>query len=134
MQEQANDNIRERQQESEASQLVGHAKTTEQEAASKDKENVTLFPTLIVKWREQEATVNVRSRQVVLDFTDLAETGLGVESLHFAAFSMRDTGFQKRLGTKGHDIPVVVEQPPEGFVESLGNTCERSGGLPSCAG
>ena len=50
--------------------------------------------------------------QVVPDFTNLAETELSVESLHLAAMSMRDGGFEKRLGTQGHDIPVAVRDPP----------------------
>ena len=68
---------------------LSYANAGEQEDPSKDKEKVTLFSSLILKWREQEATLNVCTRQVVLDFTNLAETGLGVESLHFAAISMR---------------------------------------------
>ena len=50
--------------------------------------------------------------QVVPDFTNLAETELSVESLHLAAMSMRDDGFEKRLGTQEHDIPVAVRDPP----------------------
>ena len=72
---------------------------------------MTLLPTLILKKREQEATMNACSRQVVPDFTNLAETGLGVTSLHFVAMSLRDSGFQKRLCTQGEDIPVVVREP-----------------------
>ena len=59
LQEQASENVCERQQESQAPQLSGYAENGEQEAASKDKEVVTLVSTLILKWREQEATVNV---------------------------------------------------------------------------
>ena len=36
------------------------------------------------------------TRQVALDFLNFAETGLGVESFHFATISMWDIGFQKR--------------------------------------
>jgi len=82
------------------------------ENETKDKEEVALLSTLILQWREQEATVKVLPRQVVPDFTNRAQTGLGVELLHFVAISMRDSGFQKRQGTQGHDIPVVVREPP----------------------
>ena len=50
--------------------------------------------------------------QVVPDFTNLADTELSVEPLHLAAMSMWDDGFEKRLGTQGHDIPVAVRDPP----------------------
>ena len=51
--------------------------------------------------------MNACSGDVVLDFTNLVETGLGPESFHFAAISVRDSG------TQGHDIPVVVREPPK---------------------
>lgn len=51
-------------------------------------------------------------RQVVPDPTNRAQTGLGVELVHFVADSMQKKGFRKRKGTDGHDIPVLVLEPP----------------------
>jgi len=77
----------------------------------KDREEVGLLVALISQWREPEMCM-VQSRRVVPDFTNRAETGLGVELLHFIATSMQEKGFKKRKGTEGHDIPVVVREPP----------------------
>ena len=52
------------------------------------------------------------TRQVALDFLNFAETGLGVESFHFATISMWDIGFQKRQDTLGDNILVVLRAPP----------------------
>merc|ERR1719507_745518 len=80
-------------------------------AASKDREDCSLLAALISQWREPDA-VQVRPRTVLPDFTNRAQTGLGVELLHFVATSMSTKGFQKRAGSKGHDIPVLVREPP----------------------
>lgn len=80
-------------------------------AGSKDREEVTLLAALVQQWREP-TTSRVCSWQVVPDFTNRAQTGLGVELMHFVATSMAEKGFQKRVGGHGHDIPVVVREPP----------------------
>lgn len=80
-------------------------------SASKDARDVSLLCALVTQWRE-DAPCRVKSRQVVPDFTNRSQTGLGVELMHFIAGSMRQKGFMKREGTKGHDIPVVVREPP----------------------
>jgi len=77
----------------------------------KDAEEVGLLVALVAQWREPK-TLRVRSRQVVPDFMNRAQTGLGVELMHYVATSMGEKGFQKRVGSQGHDIPVVVREPP----------------------
>jgi len=77
----------------------------------KDAEEVSLLTALVKQWREPEVC-KVRSAQVVPDMTNRAETGLGIELVHFVATSMQQKGFQKRHGKRGHDIPVVVREPP----------------------
>lgn len=82
--------------------------------AEKDAKDVALLCALISQWRETELC-RVVSRKVVPDATNRAQTGLGVELMHFIASSMMDKGFRKRRGTAGHDIPVVVREPPGDF-------------------
>uniref|UniRef100_A0A7S1S906 Uncharacterized protein n=1 Tax=Alexandrium catenella TaxID=2925 RepID=A0A7S1S906_ALECA len=78
---------------------------------AKDAEEVALLSSLISQWREP-GTNRVISRQVVPDATNRAQTGLGVELMHYIAQSMEEKGFQKRAGLHGHDIPIVVREPP----------------------
>jgi len=80
-------------------------------ANEKDREEVSLLMALISQWREADL-LKVRSQQVVPDATNRAQTGLGVELLHYIAGSMSTKGFQKRSGQHGHDIPVLVREPP----------------------
>jgi len=80
-------------------------------AKSKDKRDVGLLRALISQWREP-ATEKILSRDVLPDFCNRAQTGLGVELLHYVATCIADQGFQKRVGSQGHDIPVVVREPP----------------------
>lgn len=80
-------------------------------ATSKDREEVALLTSLVQQWREPES-LKVRSYQVVPDFTNRAQTGLGVELVHFVATSMMTKGFKKHDGAQGHDIPVLVREPP----------------------
>jgi len=79
--------------------------------AEKDAQDIALLGALIAQWRETELCM-VLSRLVVPDATNRAQTGLGVELMHYIASSMRDKGFRKRRGKEGHDIPVVVREPP----------------------
>lgn len=79
--------------------------------SKKDAEDIELLTALILQWREPEVT-KVRPCQVVPDFTNRAQTGLGVELVHFIAMQIKKKGFQKREGNQGHDIPVVVREPP----------------------
>jgi len=81
-------------------------------AESNDRRDVGLLQALISQWREEQ-TDRILSRNVVPDFVNRAQTGLGVELVHFVAISIQDKGFKKRVGTQGHDIPVVVREPPE---------------------
>eukprot|EP00928_Gymnodinium_smaydae_P086724 TRINITY_DN71168_c0_g1_i1.p1 TRINITY_DN71168_c0_g1~~TRINITY_DN71168_c0_g1_i1.p1 ORF type:complete len:463 (+),score=83.93 TRINITY_DN71168_c0_g1_i1:52-1440(+) len=76
----------------------------------RDREDVAMLTALVQRWREP-GLVKVRPRSVVPDFTNRAQTGLGVELVHFIATSMKEKGFQRREGNKGHDIPVVVREP-----------------------
>jgi hypothetical protein len=80
-------------------------------AAPQDAQEVVLLQTLISQWREPELQL-VRPCRVVPDFTNREGTGIGVEHTHFVALSIREQGFKKRRGTVGHDIPVVVREPP----------------------
>lgn len=75
----------------------------------KDMEDVLLLTGLVMQWREPE-TCKVQSRQVIPDFTNRAQTGLGVELMHYIATSMQQKGFKKRNGRDGHDIPVLVRE------------------------
>lgn len=77
---------------------------------SKDAEDIALLTALITQWREDELC-NVRPCMVIPDFVNRAQTGLGVELLHYIANSFKESGFRKRQGKEGHDIPVVVREP-----------------------
>jgi len=79
--------------------------------AKKDAEECALLQALVSQWREGPQLCKVRSRDVVPDFTNRAQTGLGVELMHYVAGSIRQKGFQKRKGMHGHDIPVLVREP-----------------------
>jgi hypothetical protein len=79
-------------------------------AESRDKRDVAMLQALMSQWREPE-TVRVLSRNVLPDFVNRAQTGLGVELVHFVATSIAEKGFKKRIGRHGHDIPVVVREP-----------------------
>eukprot|EP00933_Yihiella_yeosuensis_P024050 TRINITY_DN18654_c3_g1_i1.p1 TRINITY_DN18654_c3_g1~~TRINITY_DN18654_c3_g1_i1.p1 ORF type:complete len:467 (+),score=117.52 TRINITY_DN18654_c3_g1_i1:124-1524(+) len=82
-------------------------------ATEKDAKDVALLSALIGQYREDSSTtVKILSRQVVPDFTNRAQTGLGVELMHYIATQMKEKGFKKRKGRDGHDIPVVVREPP----------------------
>jgi hypothetical protein len=83
-------------------------------ATSKDKRDTTLLCALLSQWREQELQA-VRPRSVIPDFTNRSQTGLGVELVHFVASSIYDKGFKKRVGKKGHDIPVLVREVPGSY-------------------
>merc|ERR1711920_870757 len=87
-----------------------------QNQAKKDAEDIALLSALIEQWREEELC-QVLSRTVVPDATNRAQTGLGVELLHYIATSMMENGFQKRKGSSGHDIPVVVREPPGDYFQ-----------------
>lgn len=91
--------------------LSGGLQIPEHIKNSKDAEDVALLTTLVAQWREVELC-RVRPCKVVPDFVNRAQTGLGVELLHYIAGSIRDRGFQTRRGLDGHDIPVLVRQPP----------------------
>lgn len=84
---------------------------TDQQAA-KDAKDIALLSALVSQWRESDETLKVHSWRVIPDSTNRAQTGLGVELVHFVASSMRDKGFCKRRGAEGHDIPVLVREPP----------------------
>eukprot|EP00747_Dinoflagellata_sp_TGD_P123519 gnl/TRDRNA2_/TRDRNA2_173831_c0_seq2.p1 gnl/TRDRNA2_/TRDRNA2_173831_c0~~gnl/TRDRNA2_/TRDRNA2_173831_c0_seq2.p1 ORF type:complete len:465 (-),score=105.12 gnl/TRDRNA2_/TRDRNA2_173831_c0_seq2:139-1533(-) len=80
--------------------------------ANKDKEELELLNKIISEWREPGMQI-VPPRKVIPDFSNRAHTGLSVEHVHYLACSFRDKGFQKRVGDRGHDIPVVVRQPKD---------------------
>jgi len=80
-------------------------------SAKKDAEEVALLTALVIQWREPNI-VKVVSKQVVPDFTNRSQTGIGVELMHYIATSMKEKGFLKRQGLDGHDIPVLVREPP----------------------
>lgn len=87
--------------------------TLAQDMPSKEdvSEGVEILQTLLGQWREPVLQL-VRSCHVVPDFTNRDGTSLGVEHVHYVANSFREHGFRKRQGTVGHDIPVVVREPP----------------------
>jgi hypothetical protein len=76
----------------------------------KDAEDISLLCALIKQWREPEMSL-VLPRTVIPDATNRAQTGLGIELVHFIALSIKKHGFMKRIGQTGHDIPVVVREP-----------------------
>jgi len=78
--------------------------------SSKDADDMELLQKLISQWRESGLPC-VRPCWVVPDCVNRENTGLGVELVHFIALSIREHGFRKRIGTEGHDIPVVVRDP-----------------------
>jgi hypothetical protein len=79
-------------------------------AASRDRRDVKLLRALISQWREP-TTDKAKCREVMPDCTNRAQTGLGVELVHFVAICITQQGFKKRVGTEGHDIPVLVREP-----------------------
>jgi len=95
----------------------------------KDAQECSLLTALISQWREEDKLINVVPRTVVPDATNRAQTGLGVELMHFVAGSMQEHGFKKRRGNDGHDIPVVVREPPGDYFheEALKLWTERVG-------
>merc|ERR1719379_784526 len=92
---------------------------------------------MIEKWREPDM-LQVKPRQVIPDFTNRAQTGISVEHAHFVATSMVDEGFQERVGSEGHDVPVVIRETgdTEQSKDSLKLWKERiakESGFPPCA-
>jgi len=87
------------------------ARAPVEEDVDRDKAEVMLLNTLIMKWQEKELVV-VPPAKVIPDCTNRGETGLSLEHAHFIASSFQDRGFQKRNagGDKGHDIPVLVRE------------------------
>lgn len=79
--------------------------------SSKDEGGVELLQTLILQWREPGMR-RVHSSKVVPDVINRENTGIAVELVHYIAVSMREKGFKKRHETTGHDVPVVVYEPP----------------------
>lgn len=55
---------------------------------------------------------HVPPRQVVPDFSNRGHTGLSVEHVHYLATQFKEKGFMKRVGNKGHDIPVLIRDSP----------------------
>eukprot|EP00929_Paragymnodinium_shiwhaense_P013646 TRINITY_DN121496_c0_g1_i1.p1 TRINITY_DN121496_c0_g1~~TRINITY_DN121496_c0_g1_i1.p1 ORF type:complete len:512 (-),score=121.62 TRINITY_DN121496_c0_g1_i1:57-1592(-) len=101
----------------------------EMPAGAREKQDVELLQALIAQWRESDGQLQpVRSRFVIPDATNRAQTGLGVELVHFIASSMRKKGFKKRKGADGHDIPVLVREPAGSAFhgEALGLWKERA--------
>mmetsp|Transcript_99038 Transcript_99038/g.280503 ORF Transcript_99038/g.280503 Transcript_99038/m.280503 type:complete len:418 (+) Transcript_99038:19-1272(+) len=78
--------------------------------ATRDKEELAELNRLISEWRLPGLLV-VPPRLVIPDFSNRGHTGLSVEHVHYLATSFKEKGFQKREGNKGHDIPVLVQQP-----------------------
>eukprot|EP00931_Biecheleriopsis_adriatica_P089186 TRINITY_DN63351_c0_g1_i1.p1 TRINITY_DN63351_c0_g1~~TRINITY_DN63351_c0_g1_i1.p1 ORF type:complete len:474 (+),score=51.95 TRINITY_DN63351_c0_g1_i1:1-1422(+) len=79
--------------------------------SSTDEGGVELLQTLILQWREPEMR-RVRSGKVVPDVINRDNTGIAVELVHYIAMSIRERGFKKRNERSGHDVPVVVYEPP----------------------
>eukprot|EP00929_Paragymnodinium_shiwhaense_P000233 TRINITY_DN100485_c0_g1_i1.p1 TRINITY_DN100485_c0_g1~~TRINITY_DN100485_c0_g1_i1.p1 ORF type:complete len:585 (-),score=170.12 TRINITY_DN100485_c0_g1_i1:579-2231(-) len=52
--------------------------------------------------------------KVIPDFTNRGQTGLSLEHVHYLATNMTDNGFIPRTKDKGHDIPVLVRECPDG--------------------
>merc|ERR1719247_3259329 len=80
--------------------------------AEQDKLDVAELNTAIETWREAEM-IHIKPLQVIPDFTNRAQTGISVEHAHFVATSMMDDGFQERVGSEGHDVPVVIRETGE---------------------
>lgn len=85
------------------------AKLTDNDA-DKDRAELELLNKLISQYREPGMQV-VPPRSVIPDFSNRGHTGLSVEHVHYLATSFKTKGFQKRVGNKGHDIPVLVREP-----------------------
>lgn len=79
---------------------------------SKDALDVGLLQALISQWREPDLC-KVCSVRVVPDFVNREGTGVGVELVHYIARSICGVGFRKRQGKAGHEVPVVVREPPD---------------------
>jgi len=76
-----------------------------------DKEDLATLNRLLSEWREP-GVFHVPPRQVIPDFSNRGHTGLSVEHVHYLATQFKEKGFQKRVGNKGHDIPVLIRDTP----------------------
>lgn len=81
------------------------------EDVDQDNEDLATLNRLLSEWREP-GMFNVPPRQVVPDFSNRGHTGLSVEHVHYLATQFKEKGFQKRVGKKGHDIPVLIRDSP----------------------
>eukprot|EP00928_Gymnodinium_smaydae_P066440 TRINITY_DN49449_c0_g1_i1.p1 TRINITY_DN49449_c0_g1~~TRINITY_DN49449_c0_g1_i1.p1 ORF type:complete len:437 (-),score=48.71 TRINITY_DN49449_c0_g1_i1:61-1371(-) len=79
--------------------------------STKEEGGVEHLQSLITQWREPEMR-RVLSKMVVPDIINRESTGIGVELCHYIANSIREKGFKKRTERSGHDVPVVVREPP----------------------
>lgn len=81
------------------------------EDKDRDKAELELLNNLIAQWRFP-GMQTVPPRKVIPDFSNRGHTGLSVEHVHYLATSFKEKGFIKRVGNKGHDIPVLVKETP----------------------
>ncbi|XRB16198.1 TrpD protein [Pseudoscourfieldia marina] len=56
--------------------------------------------------------LRVRSDSIIPDTTNRERTGLSAEHVHYIATLIQTDGFSPRVGTKGHDVPVLVRECP----------------------
>jgi len=78
--------------------------------ADRDREELALLNRLIEDHR-LPGVQKIPPRRVIPDFSNRGHTGLSVEHVHYLATSFKEKGFIRRVGNKGHDIPVLVKQP-----------------------
>jgi hypothetical protein len=79
--------------------------------AQRDHDDLMTLNDLLTKWREPGMT-KVPPRLVIPDFSNRGHTGLSIEHVHYLATAFKKNGFQKRVGSKGHDIPVLIRDTP----------------------
>uniref|UniRef100_A0A7S3V2C6 Uncharacterized protein n=1 Tax=Aplanochytrium stocchinoi TaxID=215587 RepID=A0A7S3V2C6_9STRA len=65
---------------------------------------------LVAEWREP-GLIPVHPKRVIPDTTNRENTGLSVEHVHYIANKMQ-SGFKKRMGRFGHDLPILVREDP----------------------
>lgn len=83
-------------------------KTTGEE----DQKDLETLNRLLSEWRVPGIR-RIPPRLVIPDFSNRGHTGLSVEHVHYLAASFKEKGFIKRVGSTGHDIPVLIEDSPQ---------------------
>lgn len=84
--------------------------SVQRDDVDKDRLELGELNDLIKQWR-YDGMQKIKPGYVIPDYSNRGHTGLSVEHVHYLAQSFLSKGFIKRTGNKGHDIPVLVQEP-----------------------